>query len=80
MHAQLLEQIRLLPSKEQVELVEEILEGLPDVAEEETDPNLSPEEITELERRMAEHDADPSSAVTWSEVKRKINECFGFKP
>ncbi len=78
MHAQLLEQVRSLPAREQVELVDEILEGLP--VEEETDagPNLSPAQIAELERRMAEHLADPDSAIPWSEVKRGINERFGF--
>jgi putative addiction module component (TIGR02574 family) len=80
MHAQLLEQIRLLPSKEQVELVEEILEGLPDVVEENTDPNLSLEEVAELESRISEFDADPSSGVPWSEVQREINKRFGFNP
>jgi putative addiction module component (TIGR02574 family) len=78
MHAQLLEQVRSLPAREQVELVDEILEGLPVEEEPDAGPNLSSAQIAELERRMAEHLADPDSAIPWSEVKRDINERFGF--
>lgn len=78
MHAQLLEQVRSLPVREQVELVDEILEGLPVEEETNAGPNLSPAQITELERRLAEHLADPDSAIPWSEVKQGIKERFGF--
>lgn len=78
MNSQLLEQVRQLSVREQVELVDEILEGLPVEEEMDQSPNLSPAQIAELDRRMAEHLADPSSAIPWSEVKREINERFGF--
>jgi putative addiction module component (TIGR02574 family) len=78
MHAQLLEQVRQLTAREQVELVDEILEGLPEGEETEAGPSLSPTQVAELDRRMAEHLADPNSAIPWSEVKREINERFGF--
>lgn len=33
---------------------------------------LSPEQEAEIDRRSAEHIADPSSAVPWEEVRRKL--------
>ena len=35
-------------------------------------PPLTPEEVAELERRLTEHLADPSSAIPWEEVRRRI--------
>jgi putative addiction module component (TIGR02574 family) len=33
---------------------------------------LSPEQIAELDRRFAEHQANPGTAKPWSEVERKL--------
>ena len=33
---------------------------------------LNPEQIAELERRSAEHRADPSTAIPWTDVQRKL--------
>lgn len=80
MHAQLLEQVRSLPLGERIEFVEEVLE---DIGVEEqgrdADPGLTAEEIAELDRRMAEHLANPESAVPWNEVQRRLEERFGWK-
>jgi len=35
-------------------------------------PPLTPEEIAELERRLAEHQRDPGSAVPWEEVRARL--------
>jgi putative addiction module component (TIGR02574 family) len=37
---------------------------------------LSPEEKRLIESRLAEHDADPSSAVPWEEVKARLKALF----
>ena len=80
MHPELLEQVRQLPARERIEFVEEILEDISDEeASAEADPNLSPEEIAELDRRMAIHLANPESAAPWSEVQRRVEERFGWK-
>ena len=45
---------------------------------EETEPgNLSPEWLAEARRRMAEHDADPSSAITMAELKKRLAHRLG---
>jgi putative addiction module component (TIGR02574 family) len=33
---------------------------------------LSKEQLAEIERRMREHDADPSTAVPWEEVRKRL--------
>ena len=33
---------------------------------------LEPEQVAELERRLSEHLADPTSAVPWEDVRRRI--------
>ena len=77
MHAQLLEQVRSLPLTEQIELVDEIMEGLPVRAE--RPAQLSPWQEDELKRRIEAYDADPSSAVSWEEVKAGVEKEFGWK-
>lgn len=77
MHAQLLEQVRSLPLTEQVELVDEIMEGLP--VQQDRLAQLSPSQEEELKRRIEEYDADPSSAVSWDEVKAGVEKEFGWK-
>jgi putative addiction module component (TIGR02574 family) len=57
-----------LPEMQRVLLIDELVESLPP----ETGP-YSDEEITaELERRWAEFEKDPSLAIPWSEVKRRL--------
>jgi putative addiction module component (TIGR02574 family) len=38
---------------------------------------LSEEQIQELERRLAEHKRDPSSALPWEEVRARLRARFG---
>jgi len=57
-----------LPEMQRVLLIDELVESLPP----ETGP-YSDEEITaELDRRWAEFEKDPSIAIPWSEVKRRL--------
>ena len=35
---------------------------------------LTPEQTAELDRRLAEHQRNPSSAVPWEEVQRRIRD------
>ena len=77
MHTQLLEQVRSLPLTEQIELVDEIMEGLP--VRQDRAAQLSPWQEEELKRRIEEHDADPSSAIPWEEVKAGVEQRFGWK-
>ncbi|MGH2400449.1 MAG: addiction module protein, partial [bacterium] len=41
-------------------------------AELDADLTLTPEQEAELDRRWAEHLADPTSAIPWWEIRRKV--------
>jgi putative addiction module component (TIGR02574 family) len=60
-----------LPVSERIQLVEDIWDS---IAQDATEPDvsLSAEHRAELRRRLAEHRADPSSAVPWEEVRSKL--------
>ena len=60
-----------LPATERVDLVMALWDSLTPV-EQEAEFDLTPEQRGELDRRLAEHIADPSSAVPWEEVRQKL--------
>ncbi|HMH51075.1 MAG TPA: addiction module protein [Candidatus Acidoferrum sp.] len=60
-----------LPPQERAELAMALWESLTD-AERDAELALSAEQEAELDRRWAEHLADPSSAVPWEEVRKKL--------
>jgi putative addiction module component (TIGR02574 family) len=43
-----------------------------DDAQREAELTLTPDQVAELDRRLAEHLADPGSAIPWDEVRRKL--------
>jgi len=66
-----LSQLFKLPANERAELAMALWESLTD-DEREAVLVLSADELAELDRRWAEHLADPSSAVPWDDVRRKL--------
>lgn len=62
-----------LPPGERAKIAVALWESLTD-AQRESEFVLTPEEEAELDRRLAEHDADPDSAVSWEEVRRKLSD------
>jgi len=60
-----------LPARERVDLAMALWDSLT-TAEQEAEFDLTPEQRSELDRRLAEHIADPASAVTWDERRRKL--------
>ena len=60
-----------LPASERIEIAVALWESLTD-AEREAELALSPEQEAELDRRRAEHIANPDSAIPWEEVRRKL--------
>jgi putative addiction module component (TIGR02574 family) len=60
-----------LPVSERIQLVEDIWDS---IAQDASEPgvSLSAEHRAELRRRLAEHRADPSSAVPWEQVRAKL--------
>ncbi len=60
-----------LPAEERAELAMALWESLTD-QERESELELSSDQKAELDRRWAEHLANPESAVPWEEVRRKL--------
>jgi putative addiction module component (TIGR02574 family) len=66
-----LELVRSLPFEEQRRLVDLIHDEL--LSESEV-PDLTPEQIGEVKRRIAEYDANPSIAIPWQEFEAHIEK------
>jgi putative addiction module component (TIGR02574 family) len=60
-----------LPAADRVELAMALWDSL-DESDRGSAVGLTPDQVAELDRRAAEHRADPSTAVPWSEVRRKL--------
>lgn len=66
MNAQLLSQAQQLSVEDQLELVEALWDS---IAERNAVPGPTDAQKAELDRRLAEHEANPEDVVPWSEVK-----------
>jgi putative addiction module component (TIGR02574 family) len=66
MSAQLLQQASVLDIDEQIELVEAIWNS---IVSRGAVPSLTEAQKTEIDRRLADHLANPNDVVPWSEVK-----------
>lgn len=62
-----------LPADERAELAMALWESLND-QERESELELTPDQKAELDRRWAEHLANPKSAIPWEEVHRKLRD------
>jgi putative addiction module component (TIGR02574 family) len=60
-----------LSANERAELALALWESL-DETEREAEFALTPEQRLQLDHRSADHDSDPSSAIPWDEVRRKL--------
>ncbi|MBL6852472.1 MAG: addiction module protein [Alphaproteobacteria bacterium] len=58
-----------LPLAERIQLVQDLWDS---IADETADRPLTEEQQKEIARRIAEHDADPASALAWSEVRERL--------
>jgi putative addiction module component (TIGR02574 family) len=56
---------------ERLQLVEDLWDSIAQESPDEAFP-ITPELAAELDRRLAEHRADPESAIPWEEVRRRI--------
>jgi putative addiction module component (TIGR02574 family) len=67
-----------LPVAERIRLAQELWDSI--IPEAEAAPDLLPlseEQVQELERRLTEHERDPSSAIPWEEVRVRLRARFG---
>jgi putative addiction module component (TIGR02574 family) len=66
-----LSQLLKLPADARADLAMALWESLSG-SERESELTLTEEQGVEIDRRWAEHLADPASAVPWSEVRRRL--------
>ena len=66
-------EIAKLSVAERIQLVEDLWDGI--VSEAPDSVGLTPEQRSEVERRLREHDADPSTAYSWESIRTEL-----FKP
>ena len=60
-----------LSARDPIEIAMALWESLAET-EREAELALTPEQEVELDRRLAEHIANPASAIPWDEVRRKL--------
>lgn len=69
---------RQLSVDERLELIEQIWDSIVEETEGTSDAfSLTEEQRVELERRLAEHDRDPESAILWEEAVARIRGELG---
>jgi putative addiction module component (TIGR02574 family) len=66
MNARLFDQVQELPLDEQLELVEALWDS---IVERDAVPPLTEAQAAELDRRLADDEANPNEVVSWDEVK-----------
>jgi putative addiction module component (TIGR02574 family) len=66
-----LDELLKLPTSERIEIAMALWDSLSD-ADQETEITLSPGQEAELDRRWAEHVADPGTAIPWEEVRKEL--------
>ena len=71
---EILEQIRRLPPAEQLLVAEKVRQEFGDF-----DDDLTPEQITELERRAAEAQAHPERGIPWETLRAEMFARYGVK-
>jgi putative addiction module component (TIGR02574 family) len=73
MNKALLDELMQLTPAERLELAQELWDSVPDETD---DFELTPEQKTELDRRMAEHERDPSRAIPLEEFLSRLRARF----
>jgi putative addiction module component (TIGR02574 family) len=74
MNKALRDQAMQLPPEERLELGYDLIESVPEA---DGDFELTDEQKAEIERRMAEHERDPGSAIPLEEFMARLRSRFG---
>ena len=73
---ELFEQAKTLPLAERIELADQIWDS---IAEEGHDPDLTPDQLAELERRAEALRKNPDEGIPWEEVRADAKKRYGWK-
>ncbi|MFL4969168.1 MAG: addiction module protein [Xanthobacteraceae bacterium] len=73
MRRELLAELLELTPAERLDLIGDLWDSL----EPDDLPPLTNDQIEEMERRVAEHRANPDSALSWEEVRAELRSRFG---
>jgi putative addiction module component (TIGR02574 family) len=68
MNKALLKELMELAPEERIQLAEDLWDS---IAVEEVPP-LTEEQMAEMDRRLVEHERDPSSALPWADVRKRL--------
>jgi putative addiction module component (TIGR02574 family) len=67
---------KALPLDKRIELAQDLWD---DIARDGFDPDLTPEQAAELDRRLAEFEKNPREGIPWEQVEADLNKRFGWK-
>ena len=65
-----LEDLFKLSPAERIQLAEDLWDSV--AADPQSLPPLTQEQIAEIDRRLAEHARDPSSSISWEELRARL--------
>ena len=74
MKASTLSELLKLSPAERIQLAQDLWDSI----DEGDAPTLSEDQIREVERRLAAHDADPESSVPWEVVRERLRSRYGM--
>ena len=65
-----------LPLDERIKLAQDLWENITGQG---YDPDLTPEQVAELDRRLADFEKNPHGGVPWEQVEADLNQRFGWQ-
>jgi putative addiction module component (TIGR02574 family) len=75
---EIIEQMRSLPAEQKREVLEQIWAEFGGELGW-VDPDLTPEQAAELDRRLADFEKNPREGIPWEQVQADLKNRFGWK-
>ncbi len=74
--SEILAAAKALPLNERIEIAQDLWE---DISGNGCDPDLTPEQVAELDRRLADFEKNPHDGIPWEQVEADLNQRFGWQ-